>query len=212
MLGGRDQLFALGVVVLSAKLAKCDGVVTREEIDAFKRQFRIPPEAVRDVGRMFDTRRGTVPRGSRPMPRQLGDAFADAPGVLEDVLAALVRHRARGQAEINAPGDWTFLQRVHRRFNLGAIAWDRASGAAPRFRPEPTDDAYSRDWRAPDRHRRRGAGRVEGAWCAPTIRTAWLPAACRRSSSPAPPTRWPASTPPGTGSSASEGCDARGCQ
>ena len=57
MLGGRDQLFALGVVVLSAKLAKCDGMVKREEIDAFKRQFRIPPEAVRDVGRMFDAAR-----------------------------------------------------------------------------------------------------------------------------------------------------------
>ena len=37
MLGRRDQLFAIAVVVLSAKLAKCDGAVTRAEIDAFKR-------------------------------------------------------------------------------------------------------------------------------------------------------------------------------
>src|SRR3954469_24205657 len=49
MFNRRDQLFAICVVVLSAKLAKCDGSVKREEIDAFRRQFRIPPESVRDI-------------------------------------------------------------------------------------------------------------------------------------------------------------------
>ena len=36
----RDQVFALGVVVLAAKLAKCDGPVNRAEIAAFKQFFR----------------------------------------------------------------------------------------------------------------------------------------------------------------------------
>ena len=39
MLGRRDQVFAIGAVTLSAKLAKCDGPVNRSEIDAFKRAF-----------------------------------------------------------------------------------------------------------------------------------------------------------------------------
>ena len=60
MFNRRDQLFAICVVVLSAKLAKCDGQVRREEIDAFKRQFRIPPEAVRDIGRLFDQARDSA--------------------------------------------------------------------------------------------------------------------------------------------------------
>ncbi len=60
MLGRRDQLFAIAVVVLSAKLAKVDGPVDRAEIDAFKRQFRIPPEGVRDVGRLFDQARDST--------------------------------------------------------------------------------------------------------------------------------------------------------
>jgi DnaJ like chaperone protein len=140
MLGGRDQLFALGVVVLSAKLAKCDGMVKREEIDAFKRQFRIPPEAVRDVGRMFDAARDS-PEGFENYATQLGDAFADNPGVLEDVLSALFAI-ARSDGAVNGR-ELDFLGRVHRRFGLNAMAWDRARGAAPRFRPEPTDDAYS---------------------------------------------------------------------
>ncbi len=140
MLGGRDQLFAIGVVVLSAKLAKCDGAVTREEIDAFKRQFRIPPEHVRDVGRMFDAARDSN-EGFEPYARQLGDAFVDAPGVLEDVLSALFVI-ARADKPINGR-EMDFLQRVHAGLGLSALAWDRARGAAPRFRPEPTDDAYA---------------------------------------------------------------------
>jgi DnaJ like chaperone protein len=140
MLGGRDQLFAIGVVVLSAKLAKCDGAVTRLEIDTFKRQFRIPQEATRDVGRMFDAARDS-PEGADSYAAQLGDAFADAPGVLEDVLAALFAI-ARADGQVNAR-EADFLQRVHRSFRLPATAWDRARGAMPRFRPEPANDAYA---------------------------------------------------------------------
>src|SRR4051812_2424425 len=57
LFGRREHLFAIAVVVLSAKVAKCDGPVNRAEIDAFKRQFRIQPESVRDVGRLFDQAR-----------------------------------------------------------------------------------------------------------------------------------------------------------
>ena len=57
LLGRRDQLFAIAVVVLAAKLAKCDGPVKREEIAAFRRQFRIPAESAHDVGRLFDQAR-----------------------------------------------------------------------------------------------------------------------------------------------------------
>ncbi len=140
MLGGREQLFAIGVVVLSAKLAKCDGAVSRPEIDAFKRQFRIPPAAVRDVGRLFDQARDST-EGFESYARQLGDAFADSRGVLEDVMSALFAI-ARADRPVNGR-ELDFLHRVHAGFGLDGRAWDRARGAAPRFRPEPTDDAYT---------------------------------------------------------------------
>src|SRR5271157_4895684 len=88
MFSRRDQLFAICVVILSAKLAKCDGPVKREEIDAFRRQFRIPPEAVRDIGRLFDQARDSAD-GFEAYADQLGEVFADNRGVLEDVLTAL---------------------------------------------------------------------------------------------------------------------------
>ena len=100
MLGRRDQVFSICVVVLAAKLAKCDGPVNRSEIDAFKRQLRIPPEAVRDVGRLFDQARED-PTGFETYATQLGEAFEDNHGVLEDVLSALLVI-ARADGPVNA--------------------------------------------------------------------------------------------------------------
>lgn len=143
LLGRRDQLFAIAVVALSAKLAKCDGPVTRAEIDAFKRQFRIPPEAVRDIGRLFDQARDS-PEGFEPYAEQLGESFADNRGLLEDVLTALFNIARADKPPTQA--ELEMLRRVHGAFGLDQPAWDRARGAAARpsggvFGAEP--DAYA---------------------------------------------------------------------
>ena len=52
--GAKQAAFALGVIVLAAKMAKADGIVTRNEVDAFKRMFHVPPEQMNDVARIFD--------------------------------------------------------------------------------------------------------------------------------------------------------------
>jgi DnaJ like chaperone protein len=141
MFNRRDQLFAIGVVVLSAKLAKCDGAVRREEIDAFKRQFRIPPESVRDIGRLFDQARDSS-EGFESYAVQLGEAFSDNRGMLEDVLTALFVI-ARADGAVNGR-EQDFLQRTHHAFGLDPGAWDRAFGTAPRH-PVVDDgpDAYA---------------------------------------------------------------------
>jgi DnaJ like chaperone protein len=125
MLGRRDQLFAIAVVVLAAKLAKCDGTVKREEIDAFKRHFRIPPQSVRDIGRLFDQARDSS-EGFEPYATQLGEAFADNKGVLEDVLVALFAI-ARADGSVNAK-ELEFLHRVHTLLGLDRISWERVRG------------------------------------------------------------------------------------
>ncbi len=134
-LGRREQVFAVCVVVLAAKLAKCDGPVNRHEIDAFKRSFRIPPQAASDIGRLFDQARDS-PDGFEEYATQLGEAFADAPGVLEDVLGALFQI-ARADKPVTVT-EHQFLLAVCHRFGLGQTAWERASGSAPR-RPAPPE-------------------------------------------------------------------------
>jgi DnaJ like chaperone protein len=128
LLGQKQQLFSIAVVALSAKLAKCDGPVKRAEIDTFRRQFRIPDNGVREIGRLFDlARESTDDYGI--YATQLGDAFADNHPMLELVLGSLFAI-ARCDGAVNAK-EQAFLSGVHRAFRLDRTAWDRASGAAP---------------------------------------------------------------------------------
>lgn len=139
MVGRRDQLFAYCVVVLSAKLAKCDGLVNRQEIDAFKRHFRIQPGSVRDIGRLFDQARDSA-EGFEGYAVQLGEAFADNRGILEDVLSALFAI-ARADGAINKR-EQDFLAGTYRSLGLDQAAWDRARGAAPQRPHVDEPDAY----------------------------------------------------------------------
>jgi DnaJ like chaperone protein len=136
ILGQKQQLFSIAVVALSAKLAKCDGPVKRAEIDTFRRQFRIPDSSVRDIGQLFDQARETI--DDFPVyAAQLGDAFTDNPAMLELVLSSLFAI-ARADGAVNAK-EQAFLIGVHRAFRLDRLAWDRASGAAPRVGADEPD-------------------------------------------------------------------------
>jgi DnaJ like chaperone protein len=154
----RDQVFAEGVVVLSAKLAKCDGPVNRAEIDAFKRHFQVPTTAARDVGRLFDQARDSAD-GFEGYASHLGEAFADNRGMLEDVLAALFAI-ARADKPVNGH-EQAFLSGVWKAFGLDQDAWSRAAGTAARasaaaeespytilgVAPDTPDDALRAAWR-----------------------------------------------------------------
>ncbi len=124
LLGRREQVFAIGVTVLAAKLAKCDGPVVRAEIDAFKRQFRIDEAAIPTVGHLFDQAREDA-TGFEPYARQLGESFADNRLALEQVLGALFAI-ARADGPVN-PREADMLARIGTLFGLGETARGRAS-------------------------------------------------------------------------------------
>ena len=46
--------FTIAVIALSAKMAKADGVVSRSEIEAFRRVFRFSPEDAKNVERVYN--------------------------------------------------------------------------------------------------------------------------------------------------------------
>jgi DnaJ like chaperone protein len=129
LFGRKEQVFSISVVVLSAKLAKCDAPVNREEIDAFKRQFRVPPAQLREVGRLFDQARDSAD-GYESYASQLAQTFADSPVTLESVLSALFAV-ARADGPVNR-AELMFLSRVHAAFGLDQAAWDTARGGAQR--------------------------------------------------------------------------------
>jgi DnaJ like chaperone protein len=138
MLGRRDQMFAIAVTVLAAKLAKCDGTVSRIEIDAFKRSFSIPEGNVAEVGRLFDNARDSS-AGFETYATQLGQAFSDNRGILEQVLAGLYQI-ARADGPVNAL-EQEFLNRVARGFGLDGDTAQRAGRG--HVAAAPVADAYT---------------------------------------------------------------------
>ncbi len=137
MLGRRDQVFAISVTVLAAKLAKCDGPVSRIEIQAFRSSFSIPEGNVATVARLFDQARDSTD-GFESYATQLGQTFSDERGILEQVLGGLYQI-ARSDGPVNL-AEAEFLSRVAAAFRLDEAAMRRASGGA--VAGPPAEDSY----------------------------------------------------------------------
>lgn len=84
----RDVVFATGLIALSAKMAKADGVVLKSEIEAFESIIEIQaPDRVR-VELLFRLAQATTD-GFEGYARQLADTFHGEPTLLEDILDGL---------------------------------------------------------------------------------------------------------------------------
>ena len=118
--------FTIGVIVLSAKMAKADGRVTRDEIAAFKQVFHIPPDEMSHVGRLFNQARRDA-HGFEPYAQQIGRMFRNNPTVLEELLDGLF-HIARADGQIT-PDEVDYLERIAGIFGFGAGDWDRIRAA-----------------------------------------------------------------------------------
>ncbi|MEX2649431.1 MAG: TerB family tellurite resistance protein [Alphaproteobacteria bacterium] len=117
-----DRTFAVAAIVLGAKMAKSDGSVTREEITAFKRIFRVPREEVGNVARLFDEARKD-PTGFEPYARQVAQLFRATPARLEALLEALTRIAAADGAI--DPAEVAYLARIAAIFGLDRAVVDR---------------------------------------------------------------------------------------
>jgi DnaJ like chaperone protein len=114
--------FTVAVIALGAKMAKADGRVTRDEIDAFKAVFRIPPEEMENVGRIFDKARDD-PGGFEPYAEQVARLFRDHPAVLEELLGGLF-HIAKADGVVH-PAELEFLRGVAAVFGFGPHEFER---------------------------------------------------------------------------------------
>ena len=118
----RRTAFTVAVIALSAKMAKADGQVTRDEIEAFKQIFHVPPGEMKNVGRIFDLARKDS-RGYEPYARQIGRMFADRPAVLEELLDALF-HIAKAD-QVMHPDEIAYLQGVAGIFGFSEADFER---------------------------------------------------------------------------------------
>jgi len=112
----RYAAFTIALIALAAKMAKADGVVTRDEIAAFRRIFRIPDAELAEVGRIFDAARAES-TGFEPYAEQVAQIFRGNTRVLEELLLGLAAVAAADGSIHEA--ERRFLDEVARRFGVG---------------------------------------------------------------------------------------------
>ena len=91
-----DAGVAAALIALGAKMAKADGAVSREEIDAFKNVFDTDEQAQSDVGRFFNMA-GQTTLGYEAYARIIFKAYKTRPDILEDVLDWAISYCAGGR-------------------------------------------------------------------------------------------------------------------
>ena len=130
----RQVAFTIGVIALGAKMAKSDGVVTRDEVAAFREVFKVPRSELGNVARVFNLAKGDT-AGYEAYAGQLAQLFGPRADILEDVLDGLF-HIAKADGAVHA-AEREYLAHVARRFGFGDAAFARIS--ARHVAPEATD-------------------------------------------------------------------------
>ena len=81
--------FTVGVIVLSAKMAKADGKVTKSEIQAFKEKIYVPDNEIKNVARLWDQAKKTT-NGFEVYAKQISNLLEKNSSVLEELLNLLI--------------------------------------------------------------------------------------------------------------------------
>ena len=111
----RSVAFAIAVIALGAKMAKADGLVTRDEVSAFREVFNIPQADEKSAARVFNLARQDV-AGFEEYAARIERMFGRNEGVLCDLMEGLF-HIAIADGDYH-PNEDDFLERVAAIFGL----------------------------------------------------------------------------------------------
>ena len=114
--------FTVTVIALSAKMAKADGFVSRDEIAVFRERVYIPPSKVNQVGKFWDLARQT-PAGYEDYANQVAHLFPAKAPILEQLLDLLF-HIAKSDGDITLP-EQNYLHSVATIFGFDDNEFDR---------------------------------------------------------------------------------------
>ena len=110
-----QQIFALSLIVLSAKLSKADGNVSREELVAVKDNLKIPENEIDQVGKIFNKAKEES-TGYEPYAKQIAQIYQGNINVLEEVINILF-YIAEADGNISDQ-EFRMIQHVSQLFGL----------------------------------------------------------------------------------------------
>ena len=84
----QQQVFAISLIILTAKLAKVDGYVSKEELIAVKEKLKIPEHEIDQVGKIFNkAKEDSI--GYEPYAQQIAQLYKKNPVMLDEVINIL---------------------------------------------------------------------------------------------------------------------------
>ena len=114
--------FTIGVIVLSAKMAKADGKVTEDEIRAFKEKINVPDNEIKNVAKLWDQAKKTTD-GFQIYARQIANLLEKNSSVLEELLKLLIII-ALADGKITIP-EIKYLEKVGNIFGFSKEDFER---------------------------------------------------------------------------------------
>ena len=83
-----QQMFVISLIILTAKLSKVDGQVSKEELVAVKQKLKIPDHEIDQVGKIFNKAKEDS-LGYEPYAQQISQIYRNQPAVLDEVINIL---------------------------------------------------------------------------------------------------------------------------
>ena len=141
LLGGGDNkppensvAFTIGMIALSAKMARADGVVTHDEFKAFGDVFSVPDKDKPSVERVFNLAKQDV-AGFESYAEKVAELFHDGAQTLENVLDGLF-HIAKADGAVHQD-EMVFLKRVSEIFGFSEKDFNRIRARHVVFAEDP---------------------------------------------------------------------------
>ena len=117
-----EAAFSIALIALSAKMAKADGVVTDDEIQAFRDFFAFPDDEADKVRMIYHLAQRDV-AGFEEYLRRVAKIYDGAPEILEDVLDCLL-HVAVADG-VAHPRELELIEKAAVIFEIGPAAFHR---------------------------------------------------------------------------------------
>jgi DnaJ like chaperone protein len=118
----KSVAFTIGMIALGAKMAKADGVVTDDEVQAFAQVFHVPEKDRAAVTRVFNMAKQDV-AGYESYAAQVAKLFGPKSHVLETVIDGLF-HIAKADGVVH-PDELAYLESVAKIFGFEKADWLR---------------------------------------------------------------------------------------
>ena len=118
----KSIVFTAGVIALSAKMAKADGKVTKEEILTFRKLVQIPKDNINQVSKLWELAKETTD-GYELYAKQIFSLFSNQPEILERILDILFEI-AKSDGNIDST-ELNYLKNVSNIFNFDEIIFKK---------------------------------------------------------------------------------------